>query len=299
MSNSSLISPPDGAQSLTPTASQQHLAALLNTMLKREVLRPVVRVLDMGCGDARLLAYLAQSLLSQNPHRQFDLFGFEVGGIGWQGGDYVVRTVTFLNKHAPGQWSDRIVIFSASEPWPYRDESFDLIISNQVLEHVQDHARVFREIRRCLAPGGLSIHLFPLQETIYEVHAHMPFVHWIGDTTLRGKLMLLFARLGFRRKYKEEMHFRKWKSLEEFVAIYSDVLGSMTNYKSSKQILQLSAIAGFRSDFSYTTKFFSTKLLSMMRRTPNGYGSPTSLDRAALPILKRLASVTLILRRRT
>ena len=105
--------------------------------------------------------------------------------------------------------------------------------------------------------------------------------------------MLLFCRLRFRRKYKEEMHFRKWKSLEEFVAIYSDVLGSMTNYKSSKQILQLSAIAGFRSDFSYTTKFFSTKLLSMMRRTPNGYGSPTSLDRAALPILKRLASVAL------
>ena len=103
MSNSSLISPPDGAQSLTPTASQQHLAALLNTMLKREVLRPVVRVLDMGCGDARLLAYLAQSLLSQNPHRQFDLFGFEVGGIGSQG-RLRSWTVTFLNKHAPGQW---------------------------------------------------------------------------------------------------------------------------------------------------------------------------------------------------
>ncbi len=295
--SSTVMAAPDGVRVLTPTISQRHLAVLLNTMLKRKGLPSTVRVLDMGCGDAHLLAYLAQTLPGQNPDHQFEFCGFEVGDIGCQADDYLTRTVEFLNEHAPGhQWNEHVAVFSASDRWPYQDASFDVILSNQVLEHVQDHALVFGEIRRCLAPDGVSIHLFPLHETIYEVHAHMPFVHWIREPGRRGKLMYLFAKLGFRRKYEEEMHFRGWKNLEEFAATYSDVLGSMTNYKSSKQITELAERAAFRVEFSYTKDFFSTKLLSMIRRTPNRYGSPTWIDGAAFAVLKRLASVTLISR---
>jgi SAM-dependent methyltransferase len=284
---------------LTPTASQSHLLALCNTMLKRGNLPSTVRILDMGCGDAHMLAYLARTLPPLYKDRNFEFYGFEVGDIGWQSDNYLERTIEFLHEQAPGySWKDRIGFFSASDSWPYQSGSFDVIISNQVFEHVQQHALVFGEIRRCLTPGGVSIHLFPLHETIYEVHAHMPFVHWIRQSGWRQKLMLAFARLGLTRKYKEEMHFRGWRNLKEFAATYSAVLGSMTNYKSSEQITALAEKAGLTAEFSYTKNFFSTKLLSMFKRNPGCYALPSWIDAATFPILKRLASITLILRQR-
>lgn len=282
---------------LSPTVSQRHIAVLLNTLLHNEALPSTIRLLDMGCGDAHMLAYCAQVLPLQNPGRQFDFYGFEVGDIGWHGADYLTKTAGFLEEQAPAcQWNRRIEVISAHDKWPYDAGSFDVIVSNQVLEHVRDHALVFREMRRCLAPHGVGIHLFPLHETIYEVHAHMPIVHWIRDRKRRANLMLLFAKLGMRRKYEEEMHFRGWKSLDEFAATYSDVLETMTNYKSSKQIKQLAEAAGFRAEFSYTRNFFSSKLLSLMARSPERYSAPTWVDAAAFPVLKRLASVTLVIR---
>jgi SAM-dependent methyltransferase len=41
---------------------------------------------------------------------------------------------------------------------PYPDRSFDVVISDQVLEHVRDPAQAVRESLRVLAPGGLVIH---------------------------------------------------------------------------------------------------------------------------------------------
>src|ERR1700722_6579636 len=110
--------------------------------------------------------------------------------------------------------------------------------------------------------------------------------------------MLAFARLGLTRKYKEEMYFRGWRNLKEFAATYSAVLGSMTNYKSSEQITALAEKAGLTAEFSYTKNFFSTKLLSMFKRNPGCYALPSWIDAATFPILKRLASITLILRQR-
>jgi ubiquinone/menaquinone biosynthesis C-methylase UbiE len=251
----------------------------------------------MGCGDAHLLAYLAQTLPARHPDRSFDFFGFEVGDIGWQADGYVAETLDYLEQHVPLlDWAGHISLFSAQAHWPYPPASFEIVLSNQVLEHVQDHPLVFSEIHRCLAPQGFSVHLFPLKETIYEVHAHMPIVHWIAEPARRSKVMSRFAKLGFRRKYIEEMHFRGWKSLDQFGDIYSDVLETMTNYKTSGQILEMAKQAGFQADFHYTKEFLRTKLLSLFGRTPEIYATPNLVDDASLPLLKRLASVTLTLR---
>jgi hypothetical protein len=54
--------------------------------------------------------------------------------------------------------------------------------------------------------------------------------------------------------------------------------------------------AGFKADFSYTKDFYLSKLRSVMKRPSSGYGGPTWVDKAVFPLLKRVASVTLVLR---
>ncbi|HEY2902748.1 MAG TPA: class I SAM-dependent methyltransferase [Polyangia bacterium] len=44
---------------------------------------------------------------------------------------------------------------------PFKGQSFDFIFSSSVLEHVRDRAAVYQEMRRCLRPGGLMLHIMP------------------------------------------------------------------------------------------------------------------------------------------
>jgi SAM-dependent methyltransferase len=44
-----------------------------------------------------------------------------------------------------------------SQPFPYEDESFDLVVSNQVIEHVVDTDNFVREAYRVLKPGGRAV----------------------------------------------------------------------------------------------------------------------------------------------
>lgn len=44
---------------------------------------------------------------------------------------------------------------AAAETMPYENEYFDVIICNNVLDHVKNPFSILNEIKRCLSPGGL------------------------------------------------------------------------------------------------------------------------------------------------
>lgn len=44
---------------------------------------------------------------------------------------------------------------------PFRDRSFDFILSSSVLEHIRDRRPVLEEMRRCLKPQGVMVHIMP------------------------------------------------------------------------------------------------------------------------------------------
>ncbi len=58
------------------------------------------------------------------------------------------------------------------EAMTFPDASFDVVITQDVLEHVYDPAQVFREIARTLKPGGVHIFTVPL------VNRHRPSEVW-------------------------------------------------------------------------------------------------------------------------
>ncbi|MEA2192806.1 MAG: hypothetical protein QOI73_2927, partial [Solirubrobacteraceae bacterium] len=56
-------------------------------------------------------------------------------------------------------WLERpnVDVVAPAEDLPFEDQSFDLLLSTQVLEHVDDPARVVAEAHRVLRPGGLAL----------------------------------------------------------------------------------------------------------------------------------------------
>jgi SAM-dependent methyltransferase len=59
------------------------------------------------------------------------------------------------------------------------DERFDLIILDNVLEHLPDQRVALRRIDELLRPGGVLYLLVPNKYWPIEVHYHLPFLGWL------------------------------------------------------------------------------------------------------------------------
>lgn len=76
------------------------------------------------------------------------------------------------------------------------DKSFDVVLSNQMLEHVADPERALREFYRVLKPGGKLILTAPQAWQLHqEPHHYFNFTKY--------GLALLFQRVGFQVKQIE------------------------------------------------------------------------------------------------
>lgn len=68
------------------------------------------------------------------------------------------------------------ILNAAGEKLPFPNEVFDLILSHEVLEHVQDDRAAMREMARCLRPGGRLILFVPNRGYPFETHG----IYWRG-----------------------------------------------------------------------------------------------------------------------
>lgn len=59
------------------------------------------------------------------------------------------------------------------------EQRFDLIILDNVLEHLHDQPGALRRIDELLAPGGVLYLLVPNKYWPMEVHYHLPFLGWL------------------------------------------------------------------------------------------------------------------------
>lgn len=83
------------------------------------------------------------------------------------------------------------MVAAVGERLPYADNSVDVILSNEVLEHVDDDRASAREIVRVLRPGGRAIIFAPNRLYFFETHGiywrgqyrfgNKPFVNWLPD----------------------------------------------------------------------------------------------------------------------
>jgi len=158
----------------------------------------------------------------------------------------------------------------------FPDDFFDVVVSNQVFEHVTDLDAVLGEILRVLKPGGVTLNLFPSRDVWREGHCGIPFVHWFPKTSrLRRPYMLTLRRLGMGK-------FKGHKPPEKFVDHMLEWLDQFTFYRKRSDILR-----SFR-------RHFSVELIEddniCFRLDATGRGSLKSLARFLLfkPLAKEM-----------
>ena len=140
------------------------------------------RVLDLGCGVGEYV-------------RAFARRGAHV-----LGSDVATGRLVEARKRVAATSTGGVDGFlaAAGEALPFRDASVDVIVLNEVIEHVADDRATLREIARVLVPGGTCVIYAPNRLYPFETHGiywrgryifgNIPFVNWLPDAA-RNRLV--------------------------------------------------------------------------------------------------------------
>jgi 2-polyprenyl-6-hydroxyphenyl methylase/3-demethylubiquinone-9 3-methyltransferase len=139
------------------------------------------RVLDLGCGGGFLSNYLAER-------------GHAVTGVDTTAENLAVARANDRSRTATYELADACAL-------PYGRNSFDVVCAMDLLEHVEEPARVIAEASRVLAPGGL-------------------FVFHTFNRTWQAKLIVIKGVEWFVRNAPRDLHvFRLFVTPDELRAM--------------------------------------------------------------------------------
>lgn len=129
-------------------------------------------VLENGCGVGMYVEKLRQ-----------------LGGL-VHGLEYDLPRVQQAAKQNPN------LLCGAGENLPYPANSFDLMLSHEVLEHVQDDQLALKEMARCLKIGGRAVIFCPNRGYPFETHG----IFWRGEYHFGNKLFINYLPKKLRNR---------------------------------------------------------------------------------------------------
>lgn len=143
--------------------------------------------MELGCGTGKNTAFLTQIA------RKILAIDFSPG---------------MLQQAKAKIKSDNVffVVADLTKPWPCKDEAFELIVCNLVLEHIEDLDPVFAQVSRALKSGGefFLSELHPFRQykgtkanfrTEHEAIEINAFVHHLSDFTQSARANGLSLRI--------------------------------------------------------------------------------------------------------
>lgn len=131
------------------------------------------RVLDVGCGDAGLLIAFAER-------------GAECTGI-----EPHIKSVNRGSVRADEHGVRLDLRTGNAESLPFAHSSFDLVVLDNVLEHVADRDRTLAEIHRVLKPGGLLYLVTPKPYSLHSLWSD-PHYSMAGLVLLPRRLQIFY-----------------------------------------------------------------------------------------------------------
>jgi ubiquinone/menaquinone biosynthesis C-methylase UbiE len=164
------------------------------------LVKPNARWLDAGCG-CRILAQGLEELEDQAVARA----GFSVG----------------MDPDKHGVAAHRNIekrVCSFLDRLPFRDQAFDVVTCNMVVEHLGDPLKCFVEIKRVLAPGGIVIFHTP------NLRNYMVFLnHTVGRALPRGLVLSLILAGEGRAAEEVFPTFYRMNSTKKVHAVASEL----------------------------------------------------------------------------
>lgn len=94
-------------------------------------------------------------------------------------------------ENTKANFPDLDLILYDGGTFPVPDNSFDYVVSFQVLEHVKSIEHIFNECVRILKPGGMMYHICPNYQSFYEGHRKIIWLPFLNKTLGRYYLKLL------------------------------------------------------------------------------------------------------------
>lgn len=135
-------------------------------------------ILDFGCGSGKTVIGL---------HKD--------GYVNSQGFDIV----DYLEPNEKVDRSHFHIGLNSKGGLPFKDDTFDFVISEQVFEHVLDQVEMLRELHRIMRSGAVSIHVFPARYNLIEPHIKVP----LGGVFGHRWYYKLWALLGIRNEFQK------------------------------------------------------------------------------------------------
>lgn len=96
-------------------------------------------LLEVGCGEGRGIEHVLPHIKSYS----------------------AIDKIKTAIDHLAGKYPSASLVAANLPPLPYPDNSFDSIISFQVIEHIQDDGLFLKEIHRVMRPGGVALMTTP------------------------------------------------------------------------------------------------------------------------------------------
>jgi SAM-dependent methyltransferase len=150
------------------TGQQRRLAMILQAAGERIK----GRILENGCGVGMYVEHLSP-------------LGGEVIGLEYD-----------FERAAEARMNSPHIINAAGEFLPLPTSTFDLILSHEVIEHVQDDRAAIREMIRALKPGGRVVLFCPSRGYPFETHG----IYWKGKYYFGNKLFVNYLPRALRDK---------------------------------------------------------------------------------------------------
>jgi SAM-dependent methyltransferase len=124
---------------------------------ERRLIKPGMRVLDLGCANGWNMSRFGQ-------YGVIRPIGLEPNPI----------TIRLAHHHGP-------VTQASGLELPFSDATFDLIYVQHVLHHIGDVGQALAEIKRCLRPGGILFLIETVEDNPIIRWGRRLYPSWMGD----------------------------------------------------------------------------------------------------------------------
>ena len=197
-----------------------------------------IKILDFGCGGGVPLVLIKMAGYE-------NIFGVDLKELNE---NKITKQNKFVNLF---NFSNKTFTFIENGKTIFDNESFDLIISLQVLEHVKNFDEYYNELHRLIKADGKLILIFPHRLKPYDSHSKTYFIHYFPKK-IRGFLYNLFT------KDKKEYY----ENLLNLKSPFFHVKKLNHYFKNVKNIRSINMI--YNNHYSYDGNIYLKKIINIL-----------------------------------